>query len=608
MVPGGDSGGAAASPPGTEAGQAAFLKQMREMLGPMLPAMQAAGVPIPEESALAMPQVYLDADVTVVARAVADLCHGEELFKMDKSVVTIDAATGRTEGMTPAAFVSWMGERAKFWTAGKEGQSKFKSLTEQDAKLILCSEIFRRRLREVVAVNLVRLPVVRAWDEAGCPQVELLPRGYDAGSKIFTAAGGVDYREDVAVDEAQVFFRRLLGSFPFGDAEQGLGNTVAYLLTLYCRGMILPSKCPVFSFMANLPGSGKGILAALGLNAVFGKVQGMGLPEPGELKKVLDMAAQHAAPYLFFDNLRGTLKSTWLEAWTTMDEWSGRVIGLGVQFSMPAAAVLIVTGNGLKLGEDMERRTVKIDLFPDQLAEDRPAPAEPITGRWLRRPGNRARVLECLWALVRYAYSAEGVALGVKTGKPLESFEDWSETVAPVCVRCGFADPLVKVVLPDGGNTDNDDGKRMMLAVIASMHLMPGECKSITLADLVPFARRVGAFSSRIDTIENICVKLDGMRDGWKEEDWGDGLDRLPGNDFERREQAAKWIDPDKQRGTMTSMSYQIRKSSIYGRRVELTPAREGDWMTSTGTAREVYVFGSRDWERKSTFEVRRVE
>ena len=341
------------------------MEQAQKFFAPMLPAMAAAGVAPPEANPLAMPEIYLDADVNAVAGKLCDLMRAAPLYRMDKTLVTIEEDSGRTEVMSPARFVTWSGERAKFWAMTKKGK-QYMTMTEQMAKLIIVSNGFRDVCRPVKAVHRVRLPVIRDYVE-GEPVVELLPLGYDKASGIYTIAEALEFREDLPVEEAVAFFRALLQDFPWGDAEQGMGNQMAYMLTHFCRGMVAPAKCPIFAFMANLPGSGKGLLANMGLYPVFGKVKGMSLPEPVELKKLLDMAAQVATPYLFFDNLPpGTLKSPLLEAWATMDEWSGRVIGTGLEFEMPAHAVLVMTGNGMKLGPDLTRRSLFIDLFAEE--------------------------------------------------------------------------------------------------------------------------------------------------------------------------------------------------------------------------------------------------
>lgn len=577
-----------------------IMDRLRAFLGPMLPSMAVAGVTLPEGQENAMPEVYLDADVLQVAQSLADICRGDEIYRMDREVVTIEEGTGRTECMTAARFVTWAGERAKFWKAsGKDGKLKYETMTEQMAKLILLSDRFKSKIRPVEAVHRVRMPVVRRWEE-GEPVVELLPLGYDAASRIFTVRLALDFDENMEVVEACRFFRELLGNFPFGDAEQGLGNQLAYMLTLFCRAMVAPSKVPAFVFLANLQGSGKSILAKLGLYTVFGKAAASTLSEPNELKKTLDMAARHATPYLFFDNLTGTLKSPLLDAWATTEEWTGRIIGLGEEFCMPTAAVLVMTGNSLKLSADLARRSVLVDLFADQTSAERPAPVVPLTERWLRRERNRRQLLASMWALVRYAFGEAGRAGGVLAGKALASFEEWSEVIPLVLVRCGFADPLVQVVLPDAGDIVEEDALRVIKAAIEEMHLLPGQSGMVGLAALVPVARRVGAFVERLGTIEDIMVKLDGMdRGGWRPQDWGDGLERMPDGDAERRVQASAWISPDRgaDRGHLSSLGYHIRKRC--GRRVTL-PAVAG------GEPQE-YQFSNRASSRTSTFVVTRL-
>jgi hypothetical protein len=579
--------------------QAAFMRRLQEMLGPMLPAMRAAGVPMPEASELAMPEVYLDADVLQVASQLSDLCRGDEIYRMDREVVTIDEGSGRLEPMPPKRFVTWIGERVKFYKLGAKGK-RYESMTEQMASLVLCSDRFKSRIRQVTAVHQVKMP---AWGPVveGKKTVRLLPGGYDAASRVFTVrAAGLEYAEDWPVEQGVQHLRRLLGGFPFGEMEQGMGNQISFMLSLYMRAMIAPDKLPAYVIGANLVSSGKGILAKLGICAVYGRASTTSLSKDDELRKELDVAARHGRPYLFFDDLGGTVNNRDLNAWLTSTHRSGRVIGTGETFEMPTAAMLIFTGNQLKLSPDLERRRVAVDLFAEEAAPDRPEPEEVITDEWLMDPEKREGILAAMWALVRFAYSKEGQATGKRYGKPLGSFEKWSRVVPRVCVRCGFADPLVRVVMPDSGDLSAEDGKRTLQEAIEAMRLPVGGKGILQLVDLIPYARRAGAFVERLGTVEDVMVRLDGMdRGGWKEEDWGDGYaPRKPETEPERRAQAERWVEPVRggDRGMLSSFGYHIRK--YCGRKIHT--------QNALGETRD-YMFSDRASSRSSSFSVLRL-
>jgi hypothetical protein len=278
---------------------------------------------------------------------------------------------------------------------------------------------------------------------------------------------------------------------------------------------------------------------------------------------------------------------------------------------MPAHAVLILTGNGMKLGPDLARRSVFIDLFAEEGAGDRPAPKNLLTSNILRRPQWRKQVLAALWALVRHAYSADGLLAweesGRQLGRPLESFEDWSAVVPLIVMRAGFADPLTKVVLPDSGDVEGQDGQRTIHAALCSppmLRLRVGERASITCAEMVSYARLVGAYPEKLDTIDNICVKLDGLGDrgGWKEQDWPDGEHCRPRSERERREQAAAYVAPDsgKQRGTLSSLGYHLKKFAGRKMHVPVPDSKTKEVRT--------YQWSSREASRQSTYVVTRLE
>lgn len=599
------SGGAADLPmPSDSAGVMKWMEQqVQRAMSALSPAMRAAEVPVPPEAELLMPEVYLDADVMGVASHLSDLCRAEEIYRMDREVVTIDETTGRTEAMPPARFVTWIGERVKFYKLGKKGKT-YESITEQTAKLVLLSDRFKRKLRRVTAVHTVKMPVWRRTE--GQRTVELLPPGYDAGSGVYTVQNpDLDYAEDLPVAEAAAFFRRLLGGFPFGDPEQGMANQLSYMLSLYMRAMVAPDKLPAYVIGANLVSSGKGILAKLGICAVYGRASTTSLSKDEELKKELDVVARHARPYVFFDDLGGTINNRDLNAWLTSTHRAGRVIGTGETFEMPTAAMLIFTGNQLKLSPDLERRRVAIDLFAQDAAPDRPEPEEPITDEWLMEPENRKKLLAGLWAMVRHAFSAEGRELGKtrRYGKPLGSFEVWSRTIPPVVLRAGFVDPLTRVVMPDSGDITGEDGKRTLQEAIADLCLPVNGAGTLTLVGLVRYARRASAFTERLHTVEEVILMLDADRNGWREEEYedeyGNPEKRLPQTDAERRAQAEGWVQPARGNnpGMLSSFGYHIRK--YCGRAIRRTNSR--------GEVEE-YIFSDRASSKQSAFQVRRVK
>ena len=584
----------------------ALSRQVAAQLGPLVPAMVAAGVPVPASNESLMPLVYLSDDALVVSQALSDIMRVAELYVMDREIVTVEAHTGRTESMTPIRFVTWAAEYARFYKTGKKGMT-FQTMTENMARTVLACDRFRCKLKKLSGVHVVKMPCWRDTPE-GNKVVALLPQGYDPETKVYTVQGGLDYAEDVPVAEARGVFRRLFGAFPFGDAEQGMGNLVSYLLTLFTRAMVDPSKVPAYVFLGNLVGSGKTVLAKVGLCTMYGGANTNTLSEPQELKKELDMAARHALPYLFFDDLAGSINNRDLNAWITGTTRAGRVIGTGDSFVGATKAMVVMTGNGLGLSPDLERRSIKVDLFAEQTVTERPDPEEPITDEWLADENNRARVLSALWALVRFAYSEEGRALEARHGKAMGSFEAWSRVVPLICVRNGFADPLVQVILPDSGDMAGADAKALMEAVIRSLGLRVGQVHTMLLPELVPIARTHGLFVEIVGTIDSVVAHLEASN-GWRDQEWGDGFQaRKPENDDEKREQARTWMSPDKgrERGTLTRLGYQLgpQKCSVFGRKILIN--RTG--IRGAPDFVEEYRFGNREGARTRTFEISRLK
>jgi hypothetical protein len=114
-------------------------------------------------------------------------------------------------------------------------------------------------LRNLSALNTVRFPIRR--ENGG--MVELLPKGYDPESGIFTVESpGFDI--GLGAEEAIKYFRELLSEFCFrdNDRERSISVILAHMLTLFCAHVLGPNTIrPAFIITANAEGSGKTLAA-----------------------------------------------------------------------------------------------------------------------------------------------------------------------------------------------------------------------------------------------------------------------------------------------------------------------------------------------------------
>ncbi|MBP7951739.1 MAG: hypothetical protein KA004_19005 [Verrucomicrobiales bacterium] len=578
---------------------AATLKDVpRAVVDRLRPMMEAAGVPLPEGLGDTVPDIYLGAQIRDIAIGMGDNLRGAGLYLLDKELVTINEGTGQMEIMTAERFVSWCEDWLHPWAYDKQHQRKYQSMSPQKAKLILLSDHFRAKLPRLLGVHMVKLPVWRR--KTG--RVELLPQGYDAESEIFTVRGGLDYLEDMDAEKAVVRWKGLHRYFPWGDEGRSLAVHTAAALSVFCGAMIpRGARVPMFFYNSNIPGSGKSMLVKMILLLVYGRAGTATLWEKNEdFKKELDSAAQQFEPFLFFDDVSGRIKNNLLNAWLTSARWDGRIMGTRSRFTVPLRAATFLTGNQVKLSEDLGRRTLIVDLFASQTSNERtlPADADEITDEWVSRDEIRMELLACLWAMVRNFHDPKGIKARWTAGKPVASFEAWSRLIPPIVQAASFSDPTQVAHLPDAGS--NDDKDRVRVVVAAINEFLVGSKMStatITLAQLAGVARTVGAFLDVLGTVEDVTRELD-QKKSWpqyeaEEEVLGEFQQvigtqksrRPPKNDVERLEVAKTYMD----KGAASSFGYRIRKAL--------------GMMFQVGGGR--YMFGGRDSARQSSFVIR---
>lgn len=242
-------------------------------------------------------------------------------------------------------------------------------------------------------------------DERGLRKIELLNEGYDAATKTYTCIG-LSYDETLDPDEAVLWLRHLLRDFPWGDEDRSRAVFVQFFMTLFCRGLYI-GKAPFGIFMSNLPGSGKSKLAQLCIEPVEGAVgapSGWNVEDKQETRKEMDAAAQDFASYLWFDDVdRIKVRSTDLNRWLTSKTWTCRVLGTGRRFHGALRAMTLMTGNGLSVDDNLERRTLWVDLFARMKSSERPAAKDRIelNEAFFEDPENMRKCLAVQWAMVR---------------------------------------------------------------------------------------------------------------------------------------------------------------------------------------------------------------
>jgi hypothetical protein len=510
----------------------------------LVPTMDAAGLPVPLEMD-EVPLLNLKMPPDDIAQWLGELLRTKGFFVWAGNVVTVSPA-GEIKFVEPVQFVTDIAEFCiPFERRDKDSDAPLKGgMSKTLSDIVLNSRKFRSLLPELKAVNRVRLPVFS--DEK---RLDLLPRGFDASTGIFTV-GDCEYDLNIEAEDARTWLSELTAAFPWND-DKGLsfGVWVSCCLSLFCTHLT-GGRAPMFLFDANLEGSGKSLLAKIPLYTILGEVGNTTFRSDNATKfdNELDSLAVSGAQAVFFDNLEGWIKSPELDAWLTSPWREGRVFHTQSRFRVSVRAVTVMTGNKIKFSKnDTQRRTLISSLQATERANERELPTgvKPLTDRRLRTPEFRARFLGCLYALVKSwieDYGSGPSQDGTWNGcvRALSSYEDWSEVV-PCIVRTQFGiDPLKPSEAADVGAVEERDF-RVLMSEMIRIHCIEKECGAaiVALPEIIKCARENRVFVSMLKETDMILHELS-QNKRWE---WADSPTGGEPNEDEKFDQAQAYYD-----------------------------------------------------------------
>ena len=433
------------------------------------------------------------------------------IFLQNDEVVTVDAETGEMEVLNSKSFPAWAEEFCVFIAPGSRRVRD--SLSVDDAAQILSARIFKNCLRPLTAVHKMVLPVRRERkDELQLAPVEFLKPGYDQESGIFTVEE-IEYDQTWTLGRSQKWFLDVCGEFPWNATElsqkRGLGYNRSLALHVmacvgqYCKAMFPPGTLfPIVAYFANKPGTGKTRLMEMTVSAVHGYAAATGAPKEEEKMEVkLDAVARSMQPYLLFDDIGGGLRSNTLNRWTSASWHTGREFhSNSAVYKVPNVTQVFVTANDLKTSEDIQRRMLIVELFLDQEVKGRKF-QRTISPKWLAEPETRASFLSACNAMVRH-WLAAGQPLAAAG---LETYEDWTQTMAGIVTSCEWTDPLAPPEGIVGGAQDEDEIKELLIKIASEKE----RDTVITRRDLIKAARKHGLLEDLVGTIEDAGEDVD---------------------------------------------------------------------------------------------------
>jgi hypothetical protein len=247
------------------------------------------------------------------------------------------------------------------------------------------------------------------------------------------------------------------------------------LLTAVCRPSLhLAPGILLHAAPLSGAGAGKGLLARCIAQIAFGRdphavTAG---PDNQELEKRIAAELIQGSPVVFLDNLNNrAFKSDQLASAITERPARVRVFGKLEMVALNTCALIMLTGNGLTVTEDLARRFIAIELDPK--TEDPESRRFHIDIR--AEVGNRrSELLAACLTIWRW-----GRLQNLESGLPLGSFEQWCKWVRDPLLALGCQDPVARV--REAKNRDSQ--RQQVLEFFNAWHLKYGD-RALTIAQL----------------------------------------------------------------------------------------------------------------------------
>jgi Bifunctional DNA primase/polymerase, N-terminal len=278
--------------------------------------------------------------------------------------------------------------------------------------------------------GLVSVPVMR-------PDGTILNMpGYDPQTGLlFCQATGSEILEVSASPNAEQASSALaLIDDAFGDMPCISDAARANLLALFLTPLLRPAitgRIPLCVIDAPQQGNGKSLLAECISVVVTGQPAAM-MTAPGyeeEWRKQITSTLLEGPDFVVIDNVINVLDSAALATVITGTSWKDRLLGRNEMANIPSRATWVVTGNNVRLGGDMPRRSYRVRLDAETARPWRRAVFKHHDlSQWVA--DHRSELVGAGLTLGR-AWFAAGCPKD-KSLIPLGGFTGWAETIGGV--------------------------------------------------------------------------------------------------------------------------------------------------------------------------------
>lgn len=351
-------------------------------------------------------------------------------------------------------------------------------------------------LREVK--NIHALPVVR-------PDGTLAGEGYDPVTRLLIRYDGVRFgtigttRKDA--EEAVAMLLDIFAQFPF-ESEDDRAVAVALVVTACIRRVL--ALCPGTLVDSPSSGIGKGLVINVAALIATGKVVEP-QPQPkdeDELTKLLFSALRDGAHHIAFDNVSGKFGGEAYDMLMTSEVFKGRVLGKSQVQTVPASALVTISGRNVAFRGDAAGRTLRCRLVTESEQPDkgRTFKYQPLESHVQANRG--ALVAACLTIVRAYLLAGRPCEM-----PPLRMYYDWCRMVREPLIWLGMSDP-VRTIDKQRVECDVDFAAYGELA--HAMYEAFGD-RAMTMTRMVKEANAPGPWFERRERLRDAIQELTGV-------------------------------------------------------------------------------------------------
>ncbi len=312
--------------------------------------------------------------------------------------------------------------------------------------------------------HLLELRAMTAFPVLSANGELCVEEGYDAVTRTFYRAGcEVSVPENPTLMDAKGACDRLLdlvSEFPFAGPAHS-SAWLSALLTPLSRFMH-DGNAPLVVIQANMPGSGKSLLAQLIATIVAGSTVPVMACEKDEPNRKEILSKLRTAPSIaLIDNVIGRFGGPVMATMITARSFEDRSLGHLKTLSAPNDTTWMMTGNRTILARDMARRCLHIRL---QCNSEKPHLRAGFRyPNVLEHARNRRGELLSAALTILKAYAVAGMPEAKL--EPWGSFEEWSRIVRGSLVWCEQPDPAqTRQELEDDAEEGVSEHARLVLA------------------------------------------------------------------------------------------------------------------------------------------------